>query len=109
MSSTPAVLDQYWTAENLYTVGNFGDQKFSLAYCDQGQNIEGIDIALSTLTYDLTDYSLVQQWACTSATKVEDCTATNYDWNNPHVASFNHLRCDNKKASTKNGIIVGVS
>eukprot|EP00483_Globobulimina_turgida_P012958 UN12982 len=75
MNKAATPLDQYWKSSMEYQVPNNVYMYFFLAYCDQGQNIQGINVALSTPV--LTGYSLVQQWSCPESVQMAECTPSN--------------------------------
>lgn len=112
MFTSPNPLGQYWKSNVLYTVQNNAFIKFSVAFCDQGQTIKGINIALSTPP-NVTDYSLVDCFACPQTITVNDCTYSNslqVGWYNDAWASFSFLPCtDDSTKNTQNGIWIGVS
>lgn len=112
MTIPPVPLLQYWKAEGEYTVNNDNPVIFEIGYCNQGENIKGIDVSLAAKT-DTTDYSLIQQWACPQTISTNDCTQSNAQsvgWYNPKIASFSLLPCiiDGTK-TTANGIWVFVT
>jgi len=88
---------QYWKAEGEYTVDNDVPITFEIGYCDQSENIKGIDVSLAAKT-DSNDYSLVQQWVCPQTISINECTQSNAQnggvgWSNQKIASFNLLPC----------------
>eukprot|EP00483_Globobulimina_turgida_P001878 UN01880 len=111
MTIQPVAFTQYWRSDTEYVVSDEGHKHFSLAYCNQGHAINGINVVL-TAPSDITDYSLLQQWACPQTVPIAECTnsnSTSNGWHNFRISSFNLMECDNKPdRTTANGIFIVV-